>query len=363
VRGEPIAVSGIIAVPKTDKPEGGYPIVTWCHGTVAAADNYAPSRDFEGSDTSKFHRFVHPLLNEFLNKGYAVLMTDYEGLGTKPLHPYMLGESEARGALDIILAARQLHPGVFSNRFAIVGHSQGGQAALFTAHHYTHTPGWKDSLELVGVAALAPASAVRFLVSLSTGQLLLLPGEPPEPIQALIQRAAPNSSFGANEIQKPITGQAFTALFIAGAIGGDNTIVLEDVLQDEALRRFQHTYELSRTGLSGIDSWGGLNPGQQLRLTSSESKTKLIQQFNKMHPALEISVPIRISQGNHDSRVNPILTSELVDQLNFINPSNQIKEYRLFDVDDAGDDLGHHFGLLTSDHNEVVEWVHDLLKV
>ncbi|WP_437872779.1 hypothetical protein WME73_19165 [Sorangium sp. So ce302] len=40
----------------------------------------------------------------------------------------------------------------------IVGHSQGGQAALFGAHH---APIWTPELDLRGVAALAPASMRR----------------------------------------------------------------------------------------------------------------------------------------------------------------------------------------------------------
>jgi len=163
-------------------PTGGYSVISWAHGTVGCADHCAPSRDVETSDTHKFNSYVHILLNEFLNAGWAVVMTDYEGLGTKGLHPYQLGESEARGILDIVLAARSFHPKI-SNRLAIVGHSQGGQAALFAAHHHAHTPGWKPEIDLRGVAALAPASGIKTLVSLSTRQPLTEEGEPPtEPV-------------------------------------------------------------------------------------------------------------------------------------------------------------------------------------
>ncbi|MFF2720221.1 hypothetical protein [Streptomyces sp. NPDC058011] len=65
-------------------------------------------------------------------------MTDYEALGTgtaQHLHPYLCGRSEAMGVLDIVTTARRLFPGEIGKRFAIVGHSQGGQAALFAAHH------------------------------------------------------------------------------------------------------------------------------------------------------------------------------------------------------------------------------------
>lgn len=62
-------------------------------------------------------------------------------------------------------AARQLSMGEhgqarLSTRVAIVGHSQGGQAALFAAHQQ---PGWTPELHLVGVAAIAPASKLEML--------------------------------------------------------------------------------------------------------------------------------------------------------------------------------------------------------
>ncbi|WP_437622162.1 hypothetical protein [Sorangium sp. So ce1151] len=45
VHGNPIAVSGIIALPPADPPPGGYPVISWAHGTIGSADHCAPSRD------------------------------------------------------------------------------------------------------------------------------------------------------------------------------------------------------------------------------------------------------------------------------------------------------------------------------
>ena len=131
VHGKPVAVSGIIALPCQHAPKGGYPIVSWAHGTVGCADTCALLRDTAVSPAHSFNKYPHDMLNAFLNNGWAVLMTDYEGLGTEGRHPYLLGESEAHGILDIVLAVRRLYPDRLSNRLAIVGHSQGGQAALF----------------------------------------------------------------------------------------------------------------------------------------------------------------------------------------------------------------------------------------
>jgi pimeloyl-ACP methyl ester carboxylesterase len=348
IRGQPIAVSGIIALPPKPVPPGGYSVITWAHGTVGCADRCAPSRDVETSDTHAFNSYVHLLLNEFLNAGWAVVMTDYEGLGTKGLHPYQLGESEARGILDIVLAARSFHPEL-SNRLAIVGHSQGGQAALFAAHHHGHTAGWKPEIDLRGVAALAPASCIKTLVSLSTRQDLTAGGEPPpEPVPS-----DPGEEVDVAE------GQAFTALFIAGAIGGDPTIQLAEILTDTSLARWKHLEERCRVGLSAEDSWGGLDWSDQLRSTPSDSRTKLIQQLGAMHPAVPIDVPIRISQAALDKRVLAAFTLILKNDL-VSKPGNQVEyEPYLFVAPTLGKfaGLGAHFGLLDTDRGKLVTWL------
>ena len=45
VDGKTVAVSGTVAVPKGKAPKGGWPVITWAHGTVGIADACAPSRD------------------------------------------------------------------------------------------------------------------------------------------------------------------------------------------------------------------------------------------------------------------------------------------------------------------------------
>ena len=347
VRGNAIAVSGIIAIPKRAPPTGGYPVISWAHGTVGCADVCAPSRDTVAPDGPAhiFNAYVHILLNEFLEAGWAVVMTDYEGLGTNDLHPYQLGESEARGILDIVLAARSFHPEI-SGRLAIVGHSQGGQAALFAAHHHAHTEGWKPALDLRGVAALAPASAIKTLVGLATGQLMLPGGEFP---------TQPNP----REPGEAAEGQAFTALFIAGAKGGDPDIVLEEILTEKSLPLFDHLYDRSREGLSQADSWGGLGWNEQLRANGSPSRRKLIQQLEAMHPALAIDAPIRISQAMSDTRVSALLTFRLQEVLGNISGNKvvYVPYAQVAPTTGEFERLGDHFGLLDTDRGELAKWL------
>ncbi len=99
---------------------------------------------------------------ELVERGYAIAATDYPGLGTPGPHPYLVGVSEARAVIDSVRAARSF-PGLeISNRYAVWGHSQGGQAALFTG---MISPAYAPELQLVGVAAAAPATDLATLMT------------------------------------------------------------------------------------------------------------------------------------------------------------------------------------------------------
>jgi len=94
-------------------------------------------------------------LPQMLQKGYIVVATDYPGLGTPGIHPYLIGESEGRAVLDSVRAARALPRSGASNRFVVWGHSQGGHAALYTGEL---ARSYAPDLKLLGVAAAAPAT-------------------------------------------------------------------------------------------------------------------------------------------------------------------------------------------------------------
>jgi alpha-beta hydrolase superfamily lysophospholipase len=149
--GQPIAVTGLVAVPSSAAPEGGRPGITWAHGTTGLADTCAPSLDATKLD---------PIANQLLGQGYVVTATDYEGEGTPGRHPYIAGESEGRGVLDIVKAARQMPETDAGTRYVIWGHSQGGHAALFAGHIAAD---WAPGLDLLGVVAGAPPSQLLLI--------------------------------------------------------------------------------------------------------------------------------------------------------------------------------------------------------
>ena len=74
-------------------------------------------------------------MNSWLKAGYAVVRTDYEGLGVPNVtHPYLIGVSEGRSVLDMVRAARKLDTTIGKN-VVLAGHSQGGHAVLWANSH------------------------------------------------------------------------------------------------------------------------------------------------------------------------------------------------------------------------------------
>ncbi|HEU0017288.1 MAG TPA: alpha/beta fold hydrolase [Methyloceanibacter sp.] len=146
--GRPIPVSGAIYIPNGPAPADGRNIIAWAHPTSGVMPPCAPSLmpDVGGMMWN---------LPNMISQGYIVVATDYPGLGTDGIHPYLIGESEARSVLDSVRAARELPNTGASNRFAVWGHSQGGHAALYTGEVAAR---YAPDLKLVGVAAAAPAT-------------------------------------------------------------------------------------------------------------------------------------------------------------------------------------------------------------
>jgi pimeloyl-ACP methyl ester carboxylesterase len=146
--GDPIAVSGTVLVP-TDpwKGQGPRPLVAVAPGTRGLGDLCAPSYTLtQGTD------YEDNFISDLLKRGWAVAMTNYEGLGTPGMHTYMVGRAEGHAVLDIARAAsRMAGTGLSPNGpIAVAGYSQGGGAAGWAAQL---APSYAPELQLLGVAA------------------------------------------------------------------------------------------------------------------------------------------------------------------------------------------------------------------
>lgn len=140
------AVTGLVAVPSTPAPAGGYPVVTWGHGTNGMAPQCAPSLQPASAV---------PYANGLLQKGWEVVASDYQGEGTPGMLPYLVGVVAARNTIDIVRAARELPAAHASANYVVWGHSEGGQTAMFALHIGAS---YAPELHLDGVVAGAPPS-------------------------------------------------------------------------------------------------------------------------------------------------------------------------------------------------------------
>jgi pimeloyl-ACP methyl ester carboxylesterase len=149
----PVAVSGTFFLPKGTPPDGGWSLIAWAHGTTGVADICAPSWQ------ARSYRDVR-YLNTWLEQGYAVVATDYQGLGTPGPHPYLAVRPEAYSVLDSVRAVLKVFPEV-ANRIVVVGQSQGGGAAFATAGT---APDYAPELGIHGtVATGVPYPSSRWL--------------------------------------------------------------------------------------------------------------------------------------------------------------------------------------------------------
>ena len=109
-----IPVSGTLYLPQGEQPKEGWPLVAWAHGTVGVADSCAPSWTGHKPRDATY-------VNSWLRNGFAVVATDYQGLGGPGPHPWLNWEAEGRSVLDGIRAAREKYRGVLADRVFISG--------------------------------------------------------------------------------------------------------------------------------------------------------------------------------------------------------------------------------------------------
>ncbi|THA36754.1 lipase family protein [Streptomyces sp. A1547] len=127
--GAPNTVSGTVIVPQ-DGRTGPRPLVTYAVGTVGMGDSCAPSNNLPYGTAMEAN-----LIQQLTLRGWAVVVTDYEGLGTPGVHTYTVGPSAGRAMLDAARAAERLpEAGLGAGTpVGIMGYSQGGQASSWAA--------------------------------------------------------------------------------------------------------------------------------------------------------------------------------------------------------------------------------------
>jgi pimeloyl-ACP methyl ester carboxylesterase len=318
VRGKPVAVSGIVTVPKGKAPKGGWPIITWAHGTTGIADQCAPSTD--GGRRDPIHginTYVAPVMEGWLKAGYAIARTDYEGLGTPGAHPYLIGTSEGRSVLDIARAARVIDPRI-SDRVIIAGHSQGGHAALWAA---AIAPKYTPDLIVKGTVAYAPASQLGE----QTNLLNVLTA--PNPLSALV------------------------ATILRGVQVGYPMINAGATLSPRAAALYPLTLTQCLGQLSSASEFGGIAPADLAKPYADLSP--ITAALDKNDPSRrKIPTAVLVEQGLADTTVFPAITASTVMKLKALG--DKVIEHTYAGVD--------HGGIVPAARTDAAAWIAKRLK-
>ncbi|WP_165984113.1 lipase family protein [Streptomyces sp. YIM 98790] len=159
--GRPNVVSGTVLVPNDGAagPDSPRPLISYAVGTVGLGDQCAPSAGFPAGTTAE-----GGLIALLLARGWAVAVTDYEGLGTPGTHTYTVARSAGKAVLDAARAARRL-PGAAGlgitadSPVGLMGYSQGGQSVSWAAQLQ---PYYAPDLDIAGTVTGGTPSRLRF---------------------------------------------------------------------------------------------------------------------------------------------------------------------------------------------------------
>ncbi len=144
-----VPVSGTLYLPQGTPPPGGWPLAAWAHGTLGVADSCAPSWALHKPRDGAY-------INRWLKAGFAVVATDYQGLGGPGPHPYLVWQAESRSVLDSVRAALAARPGQIANAVLVTGQSQGSGPAIGSA---LIARDYAPELRLLGVVATGVVSS------------------------------------------------------------------------------------------------------------------------------------------------------------------------------------------------------------
>jgi alpha-beta hydrolase superfamily lysophospholipase len=259
--GHDVAVSGTIAIPKGSPPPGGWPVISWAHGTTGNAPQCAPSKFPQPNIEQRF-------LERWVSDGFAVVQTDYEGEGTPGLHPYFAGVSGAHDVIDLVRAAKHLNPNL-SDRWFALGHSEGGSVVLFVA---ATANSWAPELHLLGAIAYAPASDIP-------------------------------DFFGQMTVSREPTGELpLLGMMLEGIASTDPRVDLKDVLSPKGLALLPLLQSDCVGALMKSSAWTTVPPAD-IFAPNARSST-LMQDFFANEPShLRVQAPLLIEQGTSDTMV------------------------------------------------------------
>ncbi|MFV5490662.1 alpha/beta fold hydrolase [Acinetobacter sp. ASP199] len=342
VRNKNIRATTLVFTPKGTPPAGGWPIVVWAHGTTGAADKCAPSRlPLTGEEKD--------LVMELVERGYAVIAPDYEGLGNNnEPHPYLHLESAANSILSAISEAKKYYGNVLADEWSIVGWSQGGHAALAAAEF----SGALNNFDYKGAVAIAPASylAETLNYGLGVAATVSAPGTP-EAVQAAKQIAGTLYGYAAivsSGIKAEKPAFQYSQAFL------ETKVPLAQIAEVECSPQVAEGF---RTDIqSYIDNGGTYGTYQALQpnfILDDDVSTYLEENLPAQNP---IPKPVYVFQGELDTTVPAHITATLLFP-KLLEVAEEIDEDDLFLDPDAN-----HQTIMTQNISAIVDKVEEFMN-
>lgn len=308
--GEPALASALVVQPAGDQP---HPVVAWAHGTTGYATGCAPSLLPEPFVAGAF-----PDLDGALAEGWAVVATDYAGLGTAGPQPYLVGQGEGRSVLDAVRAAQQLDGARLASETVLWGHSQGGHAALWAAGL---APEYAPELELRGAAAMAPATDLPAFLG-------------------TMDESVVGAMFGSFALAAYADAYGDVA---RGAYVRPGARIMMDEMERRCLTDPSTLVSLATSIVADRPVWA-----------RSLSEGALAERAAENVPTLPITMPVLLAQGGADSLITPALQDAYVAAR---CAEGQQIDYRSYPGHD-------HMGVVTGDSSllpELRAWTADML--
>jgi fermentation-respiration switch protein FrsA (DUF1100 family) len=294
--------TGELFLPKGRAPAGGWRLISWAHGTSGLADGCAPSNVGPAEPKRDF-----TYLHNWMKEGYAVVASDYVGLGTPGLPAYLGGRSEAHNIVDIVkagraLASRRLPASEqLSRRWVVIGQSQGGGAAIYTARYATQFGG----------------RGLDYLGAVGTGV--------PANVETILTGVGPQSSYSAG-----LT--AYGAYILASLRYWYPALHVDSILTATG----RHYLAVAqRTCINALDTaMHGVVVGHWLTATlgSLPGWTHTVDSYMKM-PESGFDKPFFMAHGLKDEDVPYGLTKPYVDKL---EANHQPVTFRTYNSDHSG---------------------------
>ncbi|KAH6656039.1 Alpha/Beta hydrolase protein [Truncatella angustata] len=149
-----VPVTGFIAFPWTPLThDQKFPLVAYAHGTIGVYRGCAPSAGPALFDYGTWAPIV--------SRGYAVVATDYAGLGNNyTTHKYCSFPAHVNDLYYSVIAARKAFGHILSEEWMSVGHSQGGGAVWKLAESKFVQTAVNGAGRYLGTVAISPATRI-----------------------------------------------------------------------------------------------------------------------------------------------------------------------------------------------------------